>query len=83
MPSMLSGFSVLTESQEEKRRIEGSFDNVWLSDTKIDATHAVLRQQFPYEEGMQSAISAAKLRHSNILYMSHARARLHVYMHRM
>ena len=47
---------------QEERRIERSFDNVWLSDTIIDATHAVLRQQFPYEEGMQSVLSAAKLK---------------------
>ena len=50
----------LNLSQEEKRRIEGSFDNGWLSDTIIDATQAVLRQQFPYDEGMQSVLYAAK-----------------------
>ena len=50
----------LNLSQEEKRRIEGSFDNGRLSDTIIDATQAVLRQQFPYDEGMQSVLFAAK-----------------------
>ena len=44
----------------EKRRIDGSFDNGWLSDTIIDATQAVLRQQFPHDEGMQSVLYAAK-----------------------
>ena len=43
----------LNLSQEEKRRIEGSFDNWWLSDT-------ILRQQFPYDEGMQSVLYASK-----------------------
>ena len=37
----------LNLSQEEKRRIEGKFDNGWLSDTIIDATQVVLRQQCP------------------------------------
>ena len=34
--------------------------NGWLSDTIIDATQAVLRQQFPHDEGMQSVLYAAK-----------------------
>ena len=42
------------------RRIEGSFNNGWLSDTITGATQAVLRQQFPYDEGMQSVLFAAK-----------------------
>ena len=50
----------LNLSQEEKRKMEGSFDKWWLSDTIIDATQAVLRQHFPYDEGMQSAYYAVK-----------------------
>ena len=60
----ISRFSVdgisLNLSQEEKRRIEGRFDNGWFSDTIIDATQAVLRQQFPYEESIQSGLYAVK-----------------------
>ena len=37
-----------------------SFDNGWLNDTIIDASQAVLRQQFPYEECMQSVLFSAK-----------------------
>ena len=50
----------LTIQMVEKRIIGGSFDNGWVSDTMIDATQAVLRQQFPHDEGMQSVIYAAK-----------------------
>ena len=50
----------LNLSQEEIRRIDGSFDNGWLSDTIIVSTQAILRQQFPHDKGMQSVIYAAK-----------------------
>ena len=43
-----------------KRQNDGSFGNWWLSDTIIDQTQAVLRQQFPHDVGMQSVIYAAK-----------------------
>ena len=50
----------LTIQLVEKRRIDGSFEDGWLSDTIIDQTQAVLRQQFPHNEGMQSVLYAAK-----------------------
>ena len=55
----VDGFS-LNISQEETRRIDGSFDNGWLNDTIMDASQAVLRQQFPHEQGMQSVLYATK-----------------------
>ena len=50
----------LTIQLVEKRRIDGSFEDGWLSDTIMDQTQAVLRQQFPHDEGMQSVLYAAK-----------------------
>ena len=43
-----------------EKRIDGSFNNGLLSDTIIDTTKAVLRQQFLYDEGMQSVLYAVK-----------------------
>ena len=59
---------VMVERQErltihfvsKKRRINQCFNNGWLSDTKLDAIQAVLRQQFPHDEGIQSVLYAAK-----------------------
>ena len=52
-PVMVGSQERLTIQLVEKRRVGGSFDNGWLSDTIIDATHAVLRQQFTHDEGLQ------------------------------
>ena len=60
MPSMmLSGYLILMESVSIYHRRDGNFDNGWLNDMIKDASHAVLRQQFPHEQGMQSMFYAA------------------------
>ena len=59
-PVMVGRQEPLIILQEEKRKIDGSFNNGWLSITIIDATQAVLRQQFPHDVGMQSVLYAAK-----------------------
>ena len=43
-----------------KKRSDASFDNRWLSDTILDTTQAVLRQQFLHDKGMQSVLYAEK-----------------------
>ena len=58
-PVMVGRQEPLTIQLVEKR-IDGSFDNGWLSDTIIDPTQAVLRQQFLQDESMQSVLYAVK-----------------------
>ena len=59
-PSVTAGRQEPHTIQLVEKRSDASFHNRWLSDTILDTTQAVLKQQFLHDKGMQSVLYAEK-----------------------